>query len=401
MFQYYTSAPLATTYTIADRLRIHIYTPLINYCYIPILITISILNFFILREVLGKGSTIVFHMMELLADVFMIISPWAMDIFRLDDLLGTCVFSPINKGNVASLTAIFVTNSPLAVVNSLLPVLCSLLLAIDRYRAVVTPITWKTQYDKVKYALKFTLKAVLILIVGSIVLWVIVIGSLALVAYNWPTINRLIANYSRLSGITNAYWIVAGQVVPVISQLIVDLTTVIICIFQIYVLVVFFRSFRKNNMKTLGDGEKKRLKEIKMVRGLVVGTICSQTLGSLVFSVMSLGTVPGDVVYYFSTSEQMIKSLMDQLKLWGLDKGGTIYTFCAFTRFFYGPFIMSSNLLTVFWHVLFCAQYRKGAKKVLGKILWKRNQVVPITGTTHLQTGATRKSDNQHLSIHK
>jgi hypothetical protein len=397
LFHYWTRDPTTTVKATIDRIRMYFVDPFINYFYAPLLIVLSIFNMFVLREVLDNGSTIVYHIFEMFADLLMIIAPWVTDILQLNTLIGTCLFTPEYKLYMTALTQVFLTENPLTVLNSLLPVLSSFLLSIDRYRAVVHPIKWRTTHDRVSYALKLIFYTMLIVTIISILQWACVIGFAAAFAYIWPTYFSRVASYTRSLGSTWAHWSYANSLVPFFNQLITDIATIVICVFQTYALIVFMRSFSKKKLHQLDGDQVQRLKKMKTVRGLVVGTICSQTLVSFVFSVLSLGTVPSDIVYWFSTSDAAAKFGDAQLASVYLERSGTISSFTSYGRAFYRLCNMSTNLVTVFWHVLFCAQYRKGVIRVWRRFRGKittHNQIVP--SGSHAHTDAIGRKNTGH-----
>jgi hypothetical protein len=378
---------------ILNCIQLYIYKPIINYLYAPILIVLSVFNAFVLRQVLGNGSTIVFHYVELIADLFMIITPWATDILRLDDLVGTCLFTQTYK---YTLITVLVTENPFSIVNSLLPILSNLLLAIDRYRAVVHPYKWKAKYDNTRYAIKFTFYTLLIIFIIATFQWTCVLAFAAVFTYIWPNYFSSTVTLQYF-GSPYSYWGFATELIPFFNQLTTDIATIVICIFQTYALIVFMRSFSKKKIQLKGASEQQRLKKMKAVRGLVVGTICSQTLVSFVFSVLSLGEVPSVGLYHLSTSQAAVDAGDAQLANWNLQVGGPIANLSVDSRPFYRLINMSTNLVTIAWHVLFCAQYRMGMITVWGKLkvtVMRHNQVVPITTHAHTQDSASKAEKN-------
>lgn len=116
--------------------------------------------------------------------------------------------------------------------------------------------------------------------------------------------------------------------------------------------------------------EKNQLANMKMAQGLVIGTICTQTFVSFFFAILSLGTVPYNFVQAFITA-QSYDAIMLWIKNNNLDAFSMVYGISLTSRQIGRLLNMSSNMITIFWHMVFCPIYRKGAVLAAKKIFCK------------------------------
>jgi hypothetical protein len=326
--------------------------PFFYFILAPLAILLNVFNMFLLREVLKEGSTLVYHRVECIVDIILIVAYW---LSYIDNHLGvincflesipiysTYIYEPLYSYGLIDRRFYFAT------LFNLLPIITNTLLAVDRYRSVRYPLEWKSTYGQAKYAKKLIVKVFLA------ALPIILLLNAATF-----TLSYFSAKVSTDPG--TFFQVYCGQYYP--CSIFLDYLTNVCVSLILVVVITFSLALFIYHLRATGGGSTAEKKRVRNATNLVIGTLIPQYIVTIL-------STPANLNYsiMFLSNTALGYNLVGSFRILPPLGKSTISDFFSNFLGYYDMSVMLSSAITVFVHMLTCSAYRRGAKKFILKV---------------------------------